>query len=106
MAKESPVFAERFALVSSPQQYYTVVAFLDLLEFLFRLHKRKNIDPQLWLRWKELAKTLMTIPKFKIVWENTKFTQRISSNLLIRFNDKIGSERLPIFLFIASLDLV
>src|SRR5215471_20397653 len=35
MAKESPVFSERFSFVNSPQQYYTVVAFLDLLELLY-----------------------------------------------------------------------
>lgn len=72
MAKESPVFVQRFALVDEPQQYYTIVAFLDLLELLYRHHKRKTIDPQLWPRWIELARTLMTIPKFRKVWESTK----------------------------------
>lgn len=72
MAKESPIFAERFALVESPQQYYTVVAFLDLLELIYRHHTRNTIDPMLWPRWIELARTLMTIPKFRKVWENTK----------------------------------
>ncbi|MGI0014517.1 MAG: hypothetical protein ACREBU_13910 [Nitrososphaera sp.] len=72
MAKESPLFLERFAAVSNPEEYYTVVAFLDLFEFLFRLNKTKTIDSQLWMRWKELAKSLMTIPKFKKVWEKTK----------------------------------
>jgi hypothetical protein len=72
MAKESPFFSERFGTVSSPEEYYTVVAFLDPFEFLFRLNRTKTIDSQLWLRWKELAKALMTIPKFKKVWEKTK----------------------------------
>ncbi len=72
MAKESPFFSERFGIVSSPEEYYTVVAFLDLFEFLFRLNRTKTIDSQLWMRWKELAKALMTIPKFKKVWEKTK----------------------------------
>lgn len=72
MAKQSPLFAERFGIVSSPEEYYTAVAFLDLFEFLFRLNKTKMIDAQLWLRWKELAKTIMTIPKFKKVWDKTK----------------------------------
>jgi hypothetical protein len=35
MAKESPIFAERFALVDTPYEYYTIVEFLDLFEFLF-----------------------------------------------------------------------
>lgn len=72
MAKESPFFSERFDTVSSPEEYYTVVAFLDLFEFLFRLNRTKTIDNQLWMRWKELARALMTIPKFKKVWEKTK----------------------------------
>jgi hypothetical protein len=72
MAKESPIFAERFALVDSPDEYYIIVAFLDLFELLFRLNKRDMIDIEIWSRWKGLAETIMTIPKFKRVWEKTK----------------------------------
>ena len=72
MAKESPIFAERFSVVDSPEEYYLVVAFIDLFEFLFRLNKRDMIDTEIWSRWKGLAETIMTIPKFKSVWEKTK----------------------------------
>jgi hypothetical protein len=72
MAKESPIFAERFAVVDNPDEYYVIVAFLDLFEFLFRLNKRDMIDNEIWSRWKGLAETIMTIPKFKRVWEKTK----------------------------------
>ena len=48
------------------------MAFLDLFEFLFRLNKRDMIDIEIWSRWKSLAGTIMTIPKFKSVWEKTK----------------------------------
>ena len=72
MAKESPIFAERFTVVDSPDEYYIIVAFLDLFEFLFRLNKRGMIDTEIWSRWKGLAKTIMTIPKFRRVWEKTK----------------------------------
>jgi hypothetical protein len=72
MAKESPIFAERFTLVDSPDEYYVIVAFLDLFEFFFRLNKRDMIDNEIWSRWKGLAETIMTIPKFKRVWEKTK----------------------------------
>jgi hypothetical protein len=72
MAKESPIFAERFTVVDSPDEYYIIVAFLDLFEFLFRLNKRDTIDTEIWSRWKGLAKTIMTIPKFRRVWEKTK----------------------------------
>ena len=56
MAKESPIFAERFTVVDSPDEYYIIVAFLDLFEFLFRLNKRDMIDTEIWSRWKGLAK--------------------------------------------------
>jgi hypothetical protein len=72
MAKESPIFAERFTVVDSPDEYYIIVAFLDLFEFLFRLNKRDMIDTEIWSRWKGLARTIMTIPKFRRVWEKTK----------------------------------
>lgn len=72
MAKESPVFAERFSVVDNPHEYYVIVAFLDLFEFLFRLNKRNMIDDEIWSRWKGLAETIMTIPKFKKVWDKTK----------------------------------
>jgi hypothetical protein len=72
MAKESPIFAERFTVVDSPDEYYIIVAFLDLFEFLFRLNKRDMIDTEIWSRWKGLAKTIMTIPKFRRIWEKTK----------------------------------
>jgi len=72
MAKESPIFAERFSVVDSPEEYYIVVAFVDLVEFLFLLNKRDMIDTEIWSRWKGFAETIMTIPKFKSVWERTK----------------------------------
>ena len=72
MAKEIPIFADRFTVVDSPDEYYIVVAFLDLFEFLFRLNKRDMIDIEIWSRWIGLANTIMTIPKFKRVWETTK----------------------------------
>ncbi|MGI0047721.1 MAG: hypothetical protein ACREBB_11130 [Nitrosotalea sp.] len=72
MAKESPAFAERFSLVDNPDEYYTAVAFLDLFEFLYLMNKAKTIEFGIWSRWQELTKTMMTIPKFKKVWEKTK----------------------------------
>ncbi len=71
MAKESPVFVERFSLVDNPDEYYIIVAFLDLFEFLFSLNKRDVIDTDIWFRWKGLAETIMTIPKFNKVWDKT-----------------------------------
>jgi len=44
------------------------MAFLDLIEFLFRLNKAKMVDTEVWSRWKILAKKILTIPKFKNVW--------------------------------------
>jgi hypothetical protein len=72
MAKESPIFADRFTAVDSPEEYYIIVAFLDLFEFLFHLNKLDMIDTEIWSRWKGLEGTIMTIPKFKKVWDKTK----------------------------------
>jgi hypothetical protein len=72
MAKESPIFVERFALVNTPEEYYIIMAFLDLIEFLFRLNKAKMVDTEVWSRWKILARTILTIPKFRNVWAKTK----------------------------------
>lgn len=72
MAKESPVFAEHFGLVDTPEEYYTVMAFVDLIEFLFRLNNAKMVDAEIWSRWKLFSKTIFTIPKFKKVWVKTK----------------------------------
>lgn len=72
MAKESSQYRERFALVNNPSEYYTVVAFNDLLEYIFRLHKTKMIDEELWYRWTHLAEIVMSIPRFRKLWEATK----------------------------------
>jgi hypothetical protein len=72
MANESPIFKERFALVDSPSEYYVVVSFLDLFEYVFHLNKTKMIDRLVWNRWKILTETIMTIPKFASVWAKTK----------------------------------
>jgi hypothetical protein len=50
MANESSVFRERFALVDSPSEYYTIVSFLDLFEYVFRLNEMQMIDEIVWKR--------------------------------------------------------
>lgn len=72
MAKQSPIFAKRLSVVDTPEEYYISVAFLDLFEFMFRLHKTNLIDSELWQRWIKLLQLFLTIPKFKKVWETTK----------------------------------
>lgn len=72
MASESEVFRERFALVDSPSEYYTIVSFLDLFEYVFRLDEMQMIDKTVWKRWKVLIETIMTIPKFRSIWLKTK----------------------------------
>ncbi len=86
MAKESPLFAERLALVDNPDEYYTVVAYLDLIEFLFHQYKTEMMDTKLWPRWKALAETLMGIPKFKRVWDKTKY---VHNQDFIQFMDSL-----------------
>lgn len=72
MASESEVFRERFALVDSPSEYYTIVSFLDLFEYVFRLNEMQKIYEIVWKRWKVLKETIMTIPKFRSIWIKTK----------------------------------
>jgi len=43
-----------------------------MLEFIFRLYKTKMIDAELWSRWEGTTKSMITIPKFKKVWDETK----------------------------------
>jgi hypothetical protein len=72
MSQESPVVSKYYSLVDNPQQYYVIIQSFDMLEFIFRLYKTKMIDSELWLRWEATAKSMMTIPKFKKVWDKTK----------------------------------
>jgi hypothetical protein len=72
MARGSPIFAERFAVVDSPEEYYTIVAFFDLFEFLFRLDRKGMVDSEIWFRWKGYVKTMMTVLQFKKVWDKTR----------------------------------
>ncbi len=72
MASESHIFKERFELVDNPSEYYTIISFVDLFEYVFRLNKMRIIDDMVWERWKVLTETIMTIPKFRSVWAKTK----------------------------------
>jgi hypothetical protein len=72
MAKESTLYAERFKLVEEPKEYYTIISLIDTIEFIYRINKKRMIDKELWQRWENHAKSMMTIPKFKKVWNATK----------------------------------
>ncbi len=72
MANDNPIFMERFTLVDSPSEYYTIVSFLDLFEYVFRLNEMQMIDEVVWKRWQILTETIMTIPKFRSIWGKTK----------------------------------
>ena len=74
LAAESPIYAERFELVNKPSEYYTIMAFLDLFEYVYHLHRENNLHDVVWNRWKTLMETIMTIPKFRSVWEKTKYS--------------------------------
>jgi hypothetical protein len=78
MAQDSPLFLERFKLVDNPDEYYIIVAFLDLFEFLHSMNKSKMIDSDLWFRPEEMMKSIMTIPKFKKIWDETKNSHEIN----------------------------
>ena len=72
MAKESSLYAERFKIVEEPKEYYTIISLIDTIEFIYRINKKKMIDKELWQRWENHAKSMMTIPKFRKVWSATR----------------------------------
>ena len=72
MDKESSLYSERFKLVEQPKEYYTIISLIDTIEFIYRINKKRMIDKELWQRWENHAKSMMTIPKFKKVWNATK----------------------------------
>ncbi|MGD1838436.1 MAG: hypothetical protein ACPKPY_10320 [Nitrososphaeraceae archaeon] len=72
MAKESKVYNERFKLVDKPEELYITVSLIDTIEFIYRINKKKMMDKELWHRWENHARNMMTIPKFKKVWNATK----------------------------------
>lgn len=74
IAKESPEVSSYLALVESPEEYNNISAIIDFFEFLFRLYRTKMLDKELWYRWKASAKSIMSIPKIKKVWDNPKDT--------------------------------
>lgn len=77
MAKDSEKYNKRFSLVNNPSEYYTVMEFQDLLEYIFRLHKTKIIDEAIWDRWKHFAEMMMSIPHFRKLWPVTKSYERV-----------------------------
>ena len=40
-----------------------IVAFIALIELIFRLYRTKITDQKLWFRWKALAEAMAAIPK-------------------------------------------
>ena len=44
------------------------------------------MDTKLWPGWKALAKTLFDIPKFKTVWDKTKY---VHNSDFIQFMDSL-----------------
>ena len=65
MAGESTLFKERFCLVDNLSEYYTIVSFLDLFEYVYHLNEMQMIDKAVWDRWKILVETIMTIKVHK-----------------------------------------
>jgi hypothetical protein len=72
MSQESPIVSQYYSLAGSPRQYYIIIHTFDMFEYIFRLYKTKMIDAEQWLRWEATAKSMITIPKFKKVWDKTK----------------------------------
>jgi hypothetical protein len=88
LAQESPVFAERFEAAGTPAKYYTVMALFDIFEYVFYLNQRNLIDDIIWERWKIIIGAMISIPKFRLVWERTELSHPDSE-----FRDCIKSLR-------------
>lgn len=86
IAKESPEVSSYLALVGSPEEYNNINAIIDFFEFLFRLYSTKMLDKELWNRWKTSAKSTMSIPKIKKVWDMTK---TIHTNEFVKFIESL-----------------
>jgi hypothetical protein len=86
MSQESPLVSEYYSLAGGPRQYYIIIQAFDMFEFIFRLYKTKMIDEEQWLRWEATAKSMITIPKFKKVWDKTKDSR---SNEFAKFIDSL-----------------
>jgi hypothetical protein len=43
-----------------------------MFEYIFSLNKKKMIEEELWPRWEASAKSMMTVPRVKKVWDKTK----------------------------------
>ena len=61
-----------------------------MFEYIFRLYKTKMIDEEQWLRWEATAKSMITIPKFKKVWDKTKGSR---SNEFVTLIDSFGTSQ-------------
>ena len=85
MSQESPVVSQYYSFTGSPRQYYIITQTFDMFEYIFRLYKTKMIDEEQSLR--STAKSIITIPKFKKVWDKTKDSR---SHEFIKLIDSFG----------------
>jgi hypothetical protein len=72
MSQESSIVSQYYSLAAGPKQYNIIIQTFDILEYLFRLYNTKMIDVEQLLRWEANAKSRITIPKFKKVWDKTR----------------------------------
>jgi hypothetical protein len=87
MSQESPVVSQYYSLAGTPRQYYIIIQTFDMFEYIFCLYKTKMIDEEQWLRWEATAKSMITIPKFKKVWDKTKDSRSLE---FIKLIDSFG----------------
>jgi hypothetical protein len=71
LAQESPLFAA----AGTPAQYFTIMTFFDRFEYVLYLSKKNLIDGVIWERWKIIIETMLSIPKFQLVWDKTRLSR-------------------------------
>ena len=62
----------QFRAIGYSIKYYIIVAIIDLIEFMFRLNKKGMIDTTIWFRWEGYTRAMVSIPKFRKTWDETK----------------------------------
>ena len=60
-----------------------------MFEYIFSLYSTKMIDEEQWLRWEATVKSMIMIPRFKKVWDNTKDSR--SHEFVKLINDSFGT---------------
>jgi len=72
MSQESPIVSQYYSWTGGHKHCYIIIQTVNMFEYIFSLYKSKMIEVEKWLLWKTTAESMITIPRFKKVWDKTK----------------------------------